>query len=79
MKCKIKNCKEKYFCKSFCKKHYNQRPEVKAYQKAYQKTDKFKAYRKAYQKNRRAMEELNALDMLHHKICELHQTNSEAK
>ena len=35
--CSSKNCKEKYFAKGFCRRHYRQIPEVKVKEKEYSK------------------------------------------
>ena len=35
--CSSKNCKEKYFAKGFCRRHYRQTPEVKVKEKEYSK------------------------------------------
>ena len=50
--CSSKNCKEKYFAKGFCRRHYRQIPEVKAKEKEYSKKrnqiPEIKAKRKAH-------------------------------
>ena len=46
--CSSEGCKEKYYAKGFCRKHYEQIPEVKAKKKALELTPKYKAMRKKY-------------------------------
>ena len=41
--CSSKNCKEKYFAKGFCRHHYEQSPERKAYLKKYHSKPENKA------------------------------------
>ena len=44
--CSSRNCKEKYYAKGFCSRHYAQTPERKAKAKAREQTPKYKAMRK---------------------------------
>ena len=41
-------CGGKHHAKGLCQKHYNQRPEAKAYKKAYFQRPEVKAYQKDY-------------------------------
>ena len=58
--CSSKNCKEKYFAKGFCRRHYRQIPEVKAKEKEYSKKRNQMPEVKAKQKASKMTPEYNA-------------------
>ena len=58
--CSIRNCKEKYSAKGFCRHHYEQSPEAKAKAKERQKVSRSKPGYKAKERERKSTPEYKA-------------------